>query len=704
MAEPLRIDEESISTAKKALGYLRDQTVSYGRTASDLQILECLYEVSIQCALLDSDFTKNLNDILDAAIFITTADKGAIQLCEGPTGGLINAVQRGFERPFLDFLSLAEDEGASPWGAALRCVQQVLVEDVTRSEYFAGHPALSMVLAAGVRAVLFIPLLSRTGKVLGMLSTHFRQPTRLMDRQMRFVDLLARQAADYLERNQNEETLKAKQNQLDRIAGNVPVLITQCSRDLRYVFVNKAGLDVLGKPLEQIVGRPIVEVLGEEHFQKLRPYMDRVLSGEQVEYEMEIPYATGDAHYMHVAYVPEVDAQDAVVGWIGTFTDITERRRAEQKLRDKEQFLAMLAHELRNPLAPISAGIELLQGKTDPETSESTLSLLGHQVEHMGRLLDDLLDVSRVTLGKVELRKECIELNPVVEQALQSSHSLIHSMNHRVTLALPQESLYVRGDRVRLVQVICNLLNNACKYMDRGGSIALTVARNDDQALISVRDRGIGFASDDASRMFELFAQLDTSCERSVGGLGVGLTLAKAVVEQHGGTLDARSEGRGQGSEFVVRLPITNEEPKQREVFSDEPGLTIQRRVLIVEDRREIAKALTRLLEANGHTTHIAYDGQQGVEAAREFRPDIVLVDVGLPVLDGYETCRRIRSEQWGQHMVLVALTGYGESADVRAAKAAGFNHYLLKPVLYQVLAKVFAGVPCEDDKLAFSR
>jgi PAS domain S-box-containing protein len=703
MAESLRIDEESISATKKALGYFRDQTVSCSRTASDLEILERLYEVGNQCALLDSDFTQNLNNILDAAIFITTADRGAIQLCAGTSGGLINAVQRGFERPFLNVLSLAEDESASPWGAALRCVQQVLVEDVTRSEYFAGHPALNVVLAAGVRAVLFIPLVSRTGKVLGMLSTHFRQPTRLMDRQIRFMDLLAQQAADYLERNQNEETLKAKQNQLDRIAGNVPVLITQCSRDLRYVFVNKAGLDVLGKPLEQIVGRPIVEVLGEEHFQKLRPYMDRVLSGEQVEYEMEIPYATGDAHYMHVAYVPEVDAQGGVVGWIGTFTDITERRRAEQKLRDKDQFLAMLAHELRNPLAPISAGIELLQGKTDPETSESTLSLLGHQVQHMGRLLDDLLDVSRVTLGKVELRKECIQLNPVVEQALQSSHSLIHTMNHRVTLALTQESLYVKADRVRLVQVICNLLNNACKYMDRGGSIALTVARIDDQALISVRDRGVGFASEDASRMFELFAQLDTSCERSVGGLGVGLTLAKAVVEQHGGTIDARSEGRGHGSEFVVRLPITNEEPKQREVLLDEPGLTIQRRILIVEDRREIAKALTRLLEANGHTTHVAYDGQQGVEAAREFRPDIVLVDVGLPELDGYETCRRIRSEQWGQHMVLVALTGYGQAADVRAAKAAGFNHYLLKPVLYQVLAKVFAGVPCDDDKLAFS-
>jgi PAS domain S-box-containing protein len=498
--------------------------------------------------------------------------------------------------------------------------------------------------------------------------------------------------------------LTASQSQLDRIANNVRVVITQCSRDLRYVYINKAGLDILGKSIEQVVGRPIIELLGEERFQKLRPYMDRVLAGEPVEYEVEIPLFSGGTHFMHVAYAPDVDAQGVVVGWIGTFTDITALRRAEQELRDKERFLAMLAHELRNPLAPISAGIELLQHATDAETSESTLSLLARQVEHMGRLLDDLLDVSRINLGKVELRKEYIDLNAVVQLAIQSSHPLIQNRDHRITVTLLREPIWFRADRVRLVQALCNLLDNACKYMDRGGSIELTVERIRDQVLISVRDRGIGFASEDAARMFELFAQLDTSRARSIGGLGVGLTLARAVVELHGGTLEGRSEGPGRGSEFLVRLPVAEQELEQHEAPGIQPTPAAQRRVLIVEDRPETAKALARLLQASGHITHMAYDGQQGVQAAREFRPEIVLVDVGLPQLDGYETCRRIRSEPWGRDMVLVALTGYGQIADVQAAHAAGFDHYLLKPARYQTLARVFAGVSCDDDKLALLR
>jgi PAS domain S-box-containing protein len=674
-----------------------------GRTASDLEILKRLYEVGNRCTRVDTDLARNLEDILDTAIFITTADKGKVQLYEADAGGLVIAAHRGFERPFLEFFSHVRDGSTSAFKTALRRGQRVLVEDVTVSESF-GQPALGVVLAEDVRAVQFTPLVSSTGKVLGVVSTHFKRPTRLTDRELRFMDLLARQAADYLERKLNEEALRAKQNQLDRIASSVPVLITQSSRDMRYVFVNNAYADFIGKPIELIAGAPVMEMMGEAAFRKIRPFVDRVLTGERVEYEMEIPYATTGTRYMHVVYVPDVDAQGAVVGWIATLSDVTERRRAEQKLRDKEQFLAMLAHELRNPLTPISAGLELLQRTADPQTSESTLSLLVHQVEDMGRLLDDLLDVSRVTLGKVELKKERVDLHAVVEQAIQSSHSLIQSMNHQVALALPQEPLYVRGDRVRLVQVLCNLLNNACKYMDRGGSIMLTVERTRDQALIRIQDRGIGFDSEDIPRMFELFAQLDTSRDRSIGGLGVGLTLAKTVVEQHGGTLEGHSEGRGHGSEFVVRLPMAAEELGQREASCNEPSLAVYRRVLIVEDRPETARALARLLQTGGHTTHMAYDGPQGIQAAREFRPEIVLVDIGLPELDGYDTCRRIRSEPWGKDMVLVALTGYGQAADVQAAQEAGFNHYLMKPVRYQTLARVLAGTPCDDDKLAVSR
>jgi signal transduction histidine kinase/ActR/RegA family two-component response regulator/PAS domain-containing protein len=387
---------------------------------------------------------------------------------------------------------------------------------------------------------------------------------------------------------------------------------------------------------------------------------------------------------------------------------VMERSRSEEALRvadrQKDEFLAMLAHELRNPLAPIRAGVELLQRVRDAETLDSTLSLLEQQVGYMGRLLDDLLDVSRITLGKIELQKKCVELRAVVEQAVQSSRSLIDSMGHNVNLVLPPESLHVKGDRVRLVQVLCNLLNNAGKYMDRGGLIAITVERVRDQALISVRDHGIGIAFEDMPRVFELFTQLNNSRDRSVGGLGVGLALAKAVVEQHGGTLEVHSEGQGHGSEFVVRLPISDEKPEQHGASSTEPALAVNRRVLIVEDRLEVANALARLLQSRGHVTHVAHEGAQGVQAAGEFRPEIVLVDIGLPGLDGYEVCRSIRSQPWGKDMVLVALSGYGQAADLQDARAAGFDHYLLKPVPYQSLAKVFSGAPCDEDRLAVSR
>lgn len=668
------------------------------RTASDLKILERLYDVGNQCVRLEGDFQHNLYEILDAAIFVTTADKGKLQLYDADSGGLVLAAQRGFEDAFLDLFSHVRDGSTSPGGTALSSARRVLVEDVTRSEMFSGHPSLNSVLAADVRAVQFTPLVSSTGKVLGMISTHFKQPTRLTDRELRFTDLLARQAADYLERRQNEEALRAKQSQFERVT--TPILIIQCSRDLRYVFVSTAYAEFIGRPIDQIVGKQMVEVLGEEVFRIIEPYINRVLAGEHLKYEEQIPYSATRVRYMDIECVPDRDSQGTIVGWIATLSDVTERRLAEQKLRDKDQFLAMLAHELRNPLTPISAGVELLQRTADAQTLEATLSMLGEQVAHMERLLDDLLDVSRVTLGKVELKKNSLDLRVVVERAAQTTHPLIDSMDHLLTLALPQEPIYVRADAVRLTQVLGNLLNNACKYMDRGGSMTLAVERVHDQALVSVRDQGVGFTARDMPRMFELFGQLDTTRDRSAGGLGVGLTLAKRVVEQHGGTLEAHSEGPGQGSEFVIRLPIVPEEPQQREGWQTESDLAVQRRVLIVEDRTEVVEALARLLQARGHITRTANDGAQGVQAAKEFRPEFALVDIGLPNLDGYETCRRIRSEPWSHGMVIIALSGYGQAADVEHAHAAGFDHYLLKPVRYQTLAKVFAREPCGDDKL----
>lgn len=671
-----------------------------GPIEADVEILERLYEVGHHCARIGSDSTRNLNEILDAAIFITGADKGKIQLYQSQTGGLTLATQRGFERSFLEFFSDVHDGSASACGSALSRRQQIVVEDVTLSELFSGK-SLDLVLAADVRAVQFTPLVSSTRNVLGMISTHFRQPTRLAHRELRFLDLLARLAADYLERKQNEDALRAKQDQLERITSSAPILIIQCSRDLRYIFVNSAYAELIGKPVDQIVGKPIVEIVGETVFAVIEPYINRVLAGERARYEKEFPYPTRGTRYLDCEYVPDIDSSGTIVGWIGTLSDITERRRAEQRLRDKEQYLAMLAHELRAPLAPISAGIEILQRANDAETLESTLPLLAQQTRYMVRLLDDLLDVSRVSLGKIELKSERIPLRTVIEQAVQSSRSLIEDKSHDLVVSIPEEPLYVTGDSARLVQVLCNLLDNACKYMDRGGSIALTAERINGQALIRVRDNGIGIPDDDIARIFELFAQLDTSRDRPFGGLGIGLTLAKSIIELHGGTLEVHSEGRDRGSEFVIHLPLLAHVSEPHEASRPELDTDVHRRVLIVEDSQPTAKALARLLRLGGHRTYTACDGPQGIEVAKECHPDIVLLDIGLPKLDGYDTCKSIRNEPWGKDMVLVALSGYGQATDVQEARQAGFDHYLIKPVSYRTLNKVFAGLPCEDDKLA---
>ncbi|MGH9897155.1 MAG: hybrid sensor histidine kinase/response regulator, partial [bacterium] len=304
------------------------------------------------------------------------------------------------------------------------------------------------------------------------------------------------------------------------------------------------------------------------------------------------------------------------------------------------------------------------------------------QIGQIVRLVDDLLDVSRITRGKIELRKGRIELAPVLTQAVEAARLLVQSMEHELTVTVPPQPVYLDADPVRLIQVIGNLLNNACKFMDKGGRITLTVEQQGQQAVIRVRDGGIGIAAHQLPRIFEMFTQIDTSLERSVSGLGIGLMLVKSLVEAHGGKVEARSDGLGHGSEFVVRLPILVETPKppSRPTVS-EPTAAMGRRILIVDDNQDGAESLAMLLQLGGHETHMAHDGLEAVEAAERFRPDAMLLDIGLPKLNGYEVCRRIRAQPWGKNMVLVAVTGWGQEEDRHKSREAGFNIHIVKPV-----------------------
>ena len=358
----------------------------------------------------------------------------------------------------------------------------------------------------------------------------------------------------------------------------------------------------------------------------------------------------------------------------------------------------MLAHELRNPLAPIRTGLDLLEMEgVDDETVRWTRTMLKRQVEHMARLVDDLLDVSRIMRGKIQLRKERIDLATVLERSIETARPIIDAQDHELIVALPSSPVWIEGDSVRLSQVVGNLLNNAAKYNDKAGHIWLTAAREQDEAVIRVRDDGVGIAPEAMPHIFELFMQVDQSIERSQGGLGIGLTLARNLVQMHGGTIQSHSAGRGLGSEFVVRLPVHAAPAGETDKTAGPPAekaadvKPAQRRILVVDDNADAARTLAELARRWNYDVRIARDGAAALELAGEYHPDVVLLDIGLPKMSGYQVATRLRQQPDFQKTLLVAMTGYGQDEDRRRSREAGFNLHLVKPVPPDVLQNLLA-------------
>jgi signal transduction histidine kinase/ActR/RegA family two-component response regulator len=365
----------------------------------------------------------------------------------------------------------------------------------------------------------------------------------------------------------------------------------------------------------------------------------------------------------------------------------------------KNEFLSMLAHELRNPLAPIRNAVYLLRQRqsADPQL-EAIQDMVERQVQHLVRLVDDLLDVSRITRGKIRLQKEAVELSTVTARALELSRPFIEARGHELTVSLPEKPVFVEADPVRLAQVLGNLLNNAAKYTEEGGRIWLTAERDRDEAVLRVRDTGVGIPQEMLHAVFDLFTQVERSLDRSHGGLGIGLTLVRRLVELHGGLVQASSPGPNQGSEFEVRLPILEvmsvPEPLAVEPLPADAGS--RRRILVVDDNQDAADSLALVLRLMGHEVHVCHDGAGALAATREFRPEVVLLDIGLPEMDGYEVARRLRAAPELNDMLLVAITGYGQEQDLRRSREVGFDHHLVKPVDPAMLAALFAA-PVEN-------
>jgi len=393
-------------------------------------------------------------------------------------------------------------------------------------------------------------------------------------------------------------------------------------------------------------------------------------------------------------YRRERDAAEAAL----KATQAELRRRADalaEADRRKDEFLSMLAHELRNPLAPVLYGVQTLHLQLpDDPTVRRVYELVERQVKQMSRLLDDLLDVARITSGKVELRWQLIRVDVALAQAAQAAQSTIEARGHALSVELPAEEVWLRADPDRLEQVLCNLLINAAKYTDPGGHIWLSAAREGETAVLRVRDTGLGISRDLLPHIFELFMQGPQTPERSRGGLGIGLTMVRRLLELHGGSIEARSAGPGQGSEFIVRMPLAAP-PAPREgarVEHLDPTTSPRLRVLIVEDNLDMANALAMLMRLHGHAAEVVHDGHAALAAVRSHHPDVVLLDLGLPGLDGYEVARRIRADRdLKTPPLLVAMSGYGLAEDLRRSSAAGCDAHLVKPVQFAEIERVLA-------------
>jgi PAS domain S-box-containing protein len=484
------------------------------------------------------------------------------------------------------------------------------------------------------------------------------------------------------------DELRESDDRFRLLADNMSQLAWMADAKGWIFWYNRRWYEYTGTTLEQMEGWGWREVHHPDYVESVIAKVQHCWdSGEAWEDTFPLRGKDGEYRWFLSRALPIRDADNNVVRWFGTNTDITEQRAAEEALkqadRRKDEFLASLAHELRNPLAPIGNTLEILKQKgTAPRETETIERQLGHLV----RLVDDLLDVDRITRGKVAIVRERVELADVVRRAVETCGSLSEGSNRRPTVDLPATPIYLHADPVRLAQALGNLLNNALKYTEPDGLVSLTAGLDDEAVTVAVKDDGIGIAADKLASIFDLFTQADDSPERARKGLGVGLTLAKRLVELHDGTIEASSMGPGGGSEFVVRLPIQKIAAESLPAATGVDRSSKPHRILVVDDNEDSATSLATLLELNGHETYTASDGVVALSVAARTHPDVVLLDIGLPHKNGYEVCREIRRETWGEDALIIAVTGWGQEQDRRQSRDAGFDGHLIKPIDFGAL------------------
>jgi PAS domain S-box-containing protein len=607
-------------------------------------------------------------------------------------------------------ISCASSQGALSMAAEIETAAgAILLTDAAFSD-----PHIDQLLAALSRqppwSEVPIILLCRTGSPLPVAAvvdslrnvTVLERPTSSRTLLSSVQAALRARARQYQLRDQfealraSETALRDSELQFRTMVNSIPQLAWMAHADGCVHWYNRRWYEYTGATPQEMHGWGWQSVHDPTYLTKiLERWQASIATG--MPFEMEFPLRAADGRFRMflTRVVPLKGENGQVVQWFGTNTDMEEAKRTEVQLRAteaalrdadhrKDLFLATLAHELRNPLAPIRTAAQILGSpRLALQQLQWTQNVIQRQVGHMSLLLDDLLDIARVTQGKLELKKARVRLTDVVDSAVEEARPLLDSKNHQLTVTLPPEELTLVADPLRLSQILSNLLTNAAKYTDPAGHIELIGGVQNGMLCLSVKDDGIGIAPEALPRIFEMFSQIDGASARSEGGLGIGLALVKGLLDLHGGAIHAKSAGRGRGSEFTVRLPLAGSISAEVPVTGADapPVATACRRVMVADDNTDAADALAMLLELAGHEVRVAHCGRAALSVAQVFRPEVALIDIGMPDLSGYEVAKELRRESWGARIHLIALTGWGRDDDRQRAKDAGFDRHMTKPV-----------------------
>jgi PAS domain S-box-containing protein len=488
-----------------------------------------------------------------------------------------------------------------------------------------------------------------------------------------------------------------------QLADAMPQIVWTARPDGTLDYHNRRWYELTGAPEGSAPDYWVPALHPDDQQKCLDLWSDSVRTGKPFQCEYRLRLASGEYRWHLGRGVCQLDAEERVKRWFGTCTDVEDQKRAEAALREtdrrKDEFLTVLAHELRNPLAPLRSSLDIIRRRgVDPTLFPHLCEVMDRQVKQLVRLVDDLLDVSRTIRGKIVLRTEPVRLEEVISTAVDTARPLIESRRHALEVAVDRDVPAVLGDATRLAQVFGNLLNNAAKYTDVGGHIRIEARRSGAQAVVHVEDDGVGIAADALPLVFDLFRQETRSLDRSMGGLGVGLTLARQLLQMHGGTVEAFSEGPGRGSRFTVRLPALAEKPLPEAAPPPLQRAAVAHRVMVVDDNVDAAEMLAELLGLLGHEVATAHDGLNAVSRALTFRPDVMFLDLALPKLDGYGVFRRLRDEPSLERTLVIALSGFGDETEKRRVQEAGFRYHLVKPVEIDDLMSVFHSLPPAPD------